>query len=383
MTTAPPVGPQPAHRDSAAEDYVWGIDILRFLAAAMVMAFHLSWRVPGYSALAPFGWVGVQIFFVVSGLVIANSAYGSTPVRFLESRLARLYPAAVACAVIGFSVILALNFSHEAVSVHATGTTQAFFNSLLLLNGPFLGTAYWTLPVELAFYGLVLGLLVLNRFKPGLWLAAGLVAWSGPLLVVFTAHTLGLIDAPWSDLHYGPRNALLLRHGMYFGMGVCLWRYRQRGMDWPTALVLAAGGLLAGLEIFTRAVEVAPKFAAAMDPNVLTIQAMAVWLAAMAAVGLALRYNALFPRNVVLRSIVRVAGLVTYPVYLMHEAVGGSVMGWLVLRGYPVPMALAAGAVSALALAWLVVQFWEPPARAVLRQGLRWSFARLPGRKPA
>jgi peptidoglycan/LPS O-acetylase OafA/YrhL len=47
-----------------------GLDLIRFSAAFMVLAFHLC----AGTALGPltrWGWVGVEIFFVLSGFVIA------------------------------------------------------------------------------------------------------------------------------------------------------------------------------------------------------------------------------------------------------------------------------------------------------------------------
>src|SRR4051794_242345 len=100
-----------------------GVDILRFLAAAMVMFYHYGfwvWAYPaGISARATggipphpemgfvgSGWVGVQVFFVISGFVIAFSAENSTPLKFFEARFRRLVPAVWVCAPISAIVLL-------------------------------------------------------------------------------------------------------------------------------------------------------------------------------------------------------------------------------------------------------------------------------------
>jgi peptidoglycan/LPS O-acetylase OafA/YrhL len=84
------------------------LDPLRFGAALSVAVFHQmfwSWAwssigVPPafehyvaadvlFPSAAPFtwfGWVGVEIFFVISGFVIANSASKSSPIEFLLGR---------------------------------------------------------------------------------------------------------------------------------------------------------------------------------------------------------------------------------------------------------------------------------------------------------
>jgi peptidoglycan/LPS O-acetylase OafA/YrhL len=74
--------------------YIGGLDIVRFYAAALVLMFHftfVSWDspygpnfgidyAPHYPELQFFksGWVGVEIFFVISGFVIAQSANGKS-----------------------------------------------------------------------------------------------------------------------------------------------------------------------------------------------------------------------------------------------------------------------------------------------------------------
>ncbi|TIT70941.1 MAG: acyltransferase, partial [Mesorhizobium sp.] len=52
------------------------------------------------------GWVGVQVFFVISGFVIAFSAENSTPLKFFEARVRRLAPAVWVCAPVSAIVLL-------------------------------------------------------------------------------------------------------------------------------------------------------------------------------------------------------------------------------------------------------------------------------------
>jgi hypothetical protein len=63
--------------------YFRHVDTIRFFCAIMVMSFHFCYidSVANYRMLWPFmwfGWVGVEVFFVFSGVVIANSAHGAT-----------------------------------------------------------------------------------------------------------------------------------------------------------------------------------------------------------------------------------------------------------------------------------------------------------------
>src|SRR5437868_3352741 len=89
-----------------------GLDLVRFAAALAVAFFHLSfwWWLPGTDPVAPigpvlsepfrWGWVGVPIFFVLSGFVITLSADGKTARQFVIGRALRLYPAVWICATL-------------------------------------------------------------------------------------------------------------------------------------------------------------------------------------------------------------------------------------------------------------------------------------------
>jgi len=76
------------------------LDLLRLVAALAVVLFHYLFRggITGdldveYAAAAPFaiyGYLGVSLFFLISGFVIAWSAEGRTWQEFAVARFARL-----------------------------------------------------------------------------------------------------------------------------------------------------------------------------------------------------------------------------------------------------------------------------------------------------
>src|ERR1700712_2095652 len=85
-----------------------GLDGLRLFAAFAVIAYHGLFRGPhsewagslrfsGIEDYAVYGRVGVELFFVISGYVIAWSAQGRDALGFARARLLRLWPAFVVC----------------------------------------------------------------------------------------------------------------------------------------------------------------------------------------------------------------------------------------------------------------------------------------------
>ena len=97
MTTAAPQAPKRSGR-------LYELDLLRFIAAFAVLLFHYSFRgyakdhytVMPYLSIAPvtkYGYLGVSLFFLISGFVILMTASSGSTRHFVISRLVRLYPA--------------------------------------------------------------------------------------------------------------------------------------------------------------------------------------------------------------------------------------------------------------------------------------------------
>jgi len=151
--------------------YFPALDGLRFFAAIFVSMFHLCYwssfagstpgkffhQVASYGEtyfISRIGWVGVEIFFVLSGFVIANSALGEKPLHFLIKRALRLYPAIWICATITMMIIF-INGNPINNSL-----MFSYLHTLILLPNDFgefgwIDGVYWTLMFEVSFYLLV------------------------------------------------------------------------------------------------------------------------------------------------------------------------------------------------------------------------------------
>ena len=351
-----------------------GVDLLRFFAAFLVMSFHLalwSWAAKGgttasiirgavsfpeLEGAASWGWVGVPIFFVISGFVIAFSAADATPLAFLRRRFLRLFPAAVLCATITAAVLVG-----EGIS--SLGPVAGRYLNSLIFNplGPWVDGAYWTLGIEIDFYGLVFLLLVIGRreWMPGVLAVIG-IATSAVAIAKTMVPALNLTLA-FTDSRAG--ELLLLKHGMEFSLGVMLWMGWARGgtsTRTAVALICAAGAVV--------------QISRAASSDLVAAIAVTVWLLCMV-----LLFFAILQDDVVSRIAGRAApaiamiGLSTYPLYLLHDVVGAAVLRELALAGVNRFLALGMAMLLMIALALLVTRF---PERA-LRQLLTLAPARL------
>jgi peptidoglycan/LPS O-acetylase OafA/YrhL len=358
-------------------EYYFGIDIVRFVCAISVAGFHLTWQIPEISQTLPFGWVGVEAFFVISGLVIANSANGASVQQYVAGRFLRIYPGAWCAALVNYPLAW-WALATPGVDYGRVGF-RSFLNSLALVElfprGRFLASAYWTLPIEIAFYFLVFLLFAAKGFRHIQWLAIMLTAWSLPYLVALTLKSSGLVHWTWIDFGYGWKNMSLLRHGPYFGLGILVWLYKEKRITRAGIATAALALLLGFMEIYCRSVELLPRFKgpailAQSSPIHLTMSSCAAFCFLIAAILMSVKFNQLFPTQVAARSTVRLLGIATYPFYLLHELVGRFVIYKMREIGLaPLPSVFVAFlCIGAAAL--VIAKYFEPALRSLLKRNI-------------
>ena len=348
---------KPDHR------YFYGLDAVRFCAATLVALFHLTWQLKPIALTMPVGWVGVQIFFVISGFVIANSAAGATPGKFLRGRFLRLYPVAWLCVPITLACLVAAPGIHKDIGIFTMLSIRATLGSVVLLGTSFLTSAYWTLPIELAFYSLILLVLIFGSFKSIERVAHALVALGLIFIPLLWADSRGYISAPWIDPKYGPQNMLLYRHSCYFALGIYFWLWSRSALSFLGLFSAIVALALAAVEISCRADEVYHLMNAPMDEPFFIGLSISAFAVGVTMIALAIFFASETPRP--WANIIRVLGLMTYPIYLLHESVGGVVFGTLLPR-FPIWMSFPLAFSAVCFVAWCVVSFAEPAARSFL-----------------
>src|SRR5688500_13504184 len=102
------------------------LDGVRGLAICVVMVLHFTNRTPGgdlanriYLQVANAGWIGVDLFFVLSGFLITSlllDAKGSPSYfrNFWARRALRIFPAYYACLLVWFVLIPTFATMHSA-----------------------------------------------------------------------------------------------------------------------------------------------------------------------------------------------------------------------------------------------------------------------------
>lgn len=230
------------HQEYLAARMFTGLDGLRAIAATLVVLFHFGR--PRLTFLQ--GWIGVHVFFVLSGYLITTLALreqdrnGKVSLRsFYVRRFFRIVPV--------YALVLALVFaqavfSHRgAAAMKAALPYYATFMNEYAPRAPFILS--WTLGIEQKFY----------LVWPAL---AFLVAWKvwGRLLVLLGSVGILLLmwQASWLDVvHYlvllsGAGLAVVLHHPRGFAV--------LRPLMTPLAAVVVGAAFVAGHLQLTRLV---------------------------------------------------------------------------------------------------------------------------------
>ena len=184
------------------------IDGLRAVAILSVLAFHLwPWRVSG-------GFVGVDVFFVISGYLISAIVFSEIAVgrfsllAFYERRVRRIFPALFAMlialsAVISFFLVPneLIDYAKSVVATTASSPNFYFWQHSgyfdAPMSKPLLHT--WSLAVEEQFYILFPIFLLIGRRLFAQWLKYGVV------ILLFAS-----LAASVATLHYNATTAFYM-----------------------------------------------------------------------------------------------------------------------------------------------------------------------------
>lgn len=156
------------------KERLYHLDLIRFLAALFVVFYHYCFRgfaKDNYSILefqplegfSKYGYLGVELFFMISGFVILLSAKNSNFVNFCISRFTRLYPAFWFCVLLTASVIVLFGGPLFNVNLKQVIINLTMFNGFVGVDH--VDGVYWSLVVELKFYILIGILLLLKLIK--------------------------------------------------------------------------------------------------------------------------------------------------------------------------------------------------------------------------
>jgi len=237
---------------AARNNYLPALTGLRGIAAAWVLLFHLyqysgSPDLGPLTSLAGCGYMGVDLFFVLSGFLLSmpfhrdrmEAAPAPNLMRYAWRRCKRVLPAyyvqivVIVCALLYVGHAEMVTFSN--LAAHAF-LIQNFFPQQPLLNG-----IYWTMPIEWDFHAaLPLMLVLFTRLRS----AATWIVLFALTLAFRYACVRANGDAAWAAwVDYGRIMQLPARLDEFFYGIVGAWIYLRYPISMRVARLLVAVGV--------------------------------------------------------------------------------------------------------------------------------------------
>jgi peptidoglycan/LPS O-acetylase OafA/YrhL len=350
--------------EQTGRDRLYEIDLLRISAALAVVVYHYTFSgyarhltsiaYPALSVVTRYGYLGVDMFFTVSGFVVLLSAWGRRPHEFVISRIVRLYPAY--WVAVTLTTVIALTLSQGLFTV----TPLQYIANMTMLNAVAhianVDVVYWTLYAEIRFYLLVFVLAWIGISRSRViaalwtWLAATAVIESH-VLPASLATTLDiLVQSQWS-------------HYFIAGMALCLI-YRT-GFSWQLGAILAIAYANAVYQAINFGHNVASRYHQSLHSAVIA--------AVVTVIFVVMTLIALRVTRRLGRPWFAVAGALTYPLYLVHayngfvliNLLGRHVNRWVLLMIMVTGMCGVAYAIHRLVEARLAVRLKRTLTRLV------------------
>lgn len=320
------------------------LDLIRFFAAVSVLIYHYKTKYieslganPSLAdliySITKFGYLGVDLFFIISGFVIFASALDRTAFQFAVSRITRLYPTLWVCVSITAISSLLLRGIDSKITVTQWLANLTLFNRRLGIED--IDGVYWTLEVEIKFYFCILVLVtcgLIRHYK--LWIPAWLAA-TASFLVLKQPFFMGWFISP--------------EYSSYFIAGIIFYLIRKDGFRFFHAAILAPAMVISSVHAY-RMISSFSKNVSEEDRFI--------------AVGIVWCLYALFfiiaTKKFTVRSSATVAAIggTTYPLYLLHNRMGKEMYDAFSGTISPLCLILLIAALIHLA-SWLIHRYLE------------------------
>lgn len=334
---------------------VVALDIVRFAAALSVVLYHYI-SDPGsdfpdwLQAITDQGYLGVQLFFMISGFVIADSASRKSPADFAVARFVRLYPTLWVC------ILLTVSVSYL-VSGWTPPLAQILANFTLLqdyLGQDHVDGVYWTLVQELKFYACTFLLMLAGVFhRHRVWL---------PLWLLMTACFTFFQQPFFMGWFISPA------YSAFFIAGLACYFIRAEGGGRFNVAILIASLPLALINSYDVAGNFIPGDPGE-GPKIASLCLIVLFYGLM--YGLATGHLKAKARPGYL-----LLGALTYPLYLLHNVIGKQLIFELkqeVTEG----LAVLIVTVGVVFLSWLLHRFIEKPLNKTTKAVIEGTLNRL------
>ncbi len=212
-------------RSQVTKHHIQQIDYIRAFASLAVALFHMGGKT---LPILNYGWLGVDMFFLLSGFTICWSIPSNYNLKkagkFITKRILRIEPPYI------ISIVLAIVSHYIFTKNYIPDWTNVLFHLAYIntfLNYPTLNPVYWTLAIEFQFY------IFIALFFPIL-----IKKWSPALLVILCVATIWIT----------PSVTTLITVFPLFAIGIIYFLYKKQHLQLKEALIY--GAVITGVSFF-------------------------------------------------------------------------------------------------------------------------------------
>lgn len=307
----------------AKDSRTYELDLIRFIAALCVVIYHYKTLLvenidnsPIFTntlySITKFGYLGVDLFFIVSGFVIFSSALNRTCSQFVVSRFVRIYPTLWVCASATAASLYFFEDSYSISIMHYLANLTLFHTYIGIES---IDGVYWTLVTEIKFYICIYLLIffkVIEKYK--IWLTI----WLGLTILFFISHQpffLGWFISPY----YSP----------YFISGITFYLAKKNGygvfhiLTLSISLVLACIYAYDIIDDFSRNISQLDRIIAVL---IVCIFYLIFYLISVDKISMKAS-----------KTLMLMGGM-TYPLYLLHNLIGKAIFNFYSEYIQPIPL---------------------------------------------
>ncbi len=335
---------------------IGSINTLRFIAAIAVMFYHFAFvfyhshlkdvNIPLLRNMFQYGYLGVDLFFIISGFVISLSIEGRGPYAFVKSRIGRLYPVFWVSAIITtLFIIFGGHLIDSEMSWYRFLTNMIMVPTLIFDKSKidFLDGSYWTLAVEMKFYLIILLMLLFKQIKR---IETYVIPVSFITMIIALTGIGGISiesDFIWiSNFLAGILFYKIYKHGLTNTriFGLC--------MTFITSIIYATN----------RAPYLSEGYKTYFSPSAITLYILSFYI-----IFLLISLNKIKINN---NKYINTLGLLTYPVYLLHQQISKILFHYANIKEIPLYISFISISLFIIIISYIVHKIFEKRGKILL-----------------